>query len=192
MLTKQKLTTSIGYVKYRSRAEARRVAKKLDLQGTHSHQMEVNGMTRTIYMPSNSHSALNAELRKRGLPKTMVPVSGTRDMGSGGSSMDRMEMGMTGGGGMMPGPSSSPSAESMPGDLEGDDMLNMERMVDAGIEPEDEMSLDDGMFDMELGDDESPKDPMGLSGMGMEQELMRGGSGEVIGDEDDDDEMEIY
>jgi len=106
------------------------------------------------------------------------------------TSIGYVEMGMTGGGGMMPGP--SPSAESMPGDLEGDDMLNMERMVDAGIEPEDEMSLDDGMFDMELADDESPKDPMGLSGMGMEQELMRGGSGEVIGDEDDDDEMEIY
>jgi hypothetical protein len=152
--------------------------------------MEVNGMTRTIYMPSNSHSALNAELQKRGLPKTMVPVSGTRDMGSGGSSMDRMEMGMNGNGGMMPGP--SPSAESMPGDLDGDNMLNMDRMVDAGIEPEDEMSLDDGMFDMKMGDDESPNDPMGLSGMGMEQELMSGGSGEVIGDEDDDDEMEIY
>jgi hypothetical protein len=36
-------------------------------------------------MPSNSHSALNSELQKRGLPKTMVPVSGASMDGMGGS-----------------------------------------------------------------------------------------------------------
>jgi hypothetical protein len=181
MLTKQKLTTAVGYVKYRTQAEAERVARKLDLQGTHSHQM--NGMT--IYMPSNSHSALNAELRKRGLPETMVPVNGAS---MGMESSDRMEMGMTGSGGMMP----DPSAESMPGGLESDDMMNMDRMTDAGMSPEDEMSLDDGMFDLEMGPDEEMTDPMGMDRgeMGMDQTLF--GEIEMTGDEDDDGDMEIY
>jgi hypothetical protein len=176
MLTKAKLTTTEGYVKYRTQTKARKVARKLDLQGTHSHEMD----GRTIYMPSNSHSALNAELRKRGLPATMVPVSGAGGMSGGGMSDDgRMEMGMNGAGGMMP----DPTGDSDPA-------FNQKRMMDAGITPKDEMSMDDGMFDMDMQEGERPEDPMNMGKMGMDQTLF--GEIEMTGDEDDDGEMEIY
>jgi|APHM01.1.fsa_nt_gi hypothetical protein len=155
MLTKQKLTTTIGYLKYRSRAEAARVARKLDLSGTHSHETKVNGRTQTIYMPSNSHSALNSELQKRGLPKTMVPVSGA-------------SMGAMGDGGF-----------SQP-----------DPMSDAGLEPADDMALNDGMFDLEMEPGEDERDPMNMAEMGMDQQLF--GEIEMTGDEDDDGDMEIY
>jgi hypothetical protein len=189
MLTKAKLTTTEGYVKYRTQAKARKVARKLDLQGTHSHQMD----GKTIYMPSNSHSALNAELRKRGLPATMVPVSGAGGMAGGdmssmsddmSSDTGRMEMGMNGAGGMMPDPTDS------------DPAFNQQRMMDAGITPADEMSMDDGMFDMDMQEGERPEDPLNMGKMGMDQAMFGErtplGERELTGDEDDDGEMEIY
>jgi len=80
-LTRDKLQGPAGYVKYRSQDRAMRIARKLDLSDTHSH--ELNGMT--IHMPGGNHRDLNDELRKRGFEETMVP-------GQGGG------MGMMGGG----------------------------------------------------------------------------------------------
>jgi hypothetical protein len=78
-LTKANLTTSMGYLKFTSRSSAQRIAGKLGLSGTHSHEMQ----GRTIYMPGSNHRALNRALRREGLPETMVPGKGMTGMGSG-------------------------------------------------------------------------------------------------------------
>ena len=78
-LTKPKLTTSMGYLKFTSRSKAQRIARKLGLSGTHSHEMQ----GRTIYMPGSNHRKLNRALRQEGLPETMVPGKGMTGMGSG-------------------------------------------------------------------------------------------------------------
>jgi hypothetical protein len=78
-LTKAKLTTSMGYVKYTTRNKAQRIAGKLGLSGTHNHEMQ----GRTIYMPGSNHRKLNRALRREGLPETMVPGKGMTGMGSG-------------------------------------------------------------------------------------------------------------
>jgi len=78
-LTKAKLTTSMGYVKFTSRSKAQRIAGKLGLSGTHNHEMQ----GRTIYMPGSNHRKLNRALRREGLPETMVPGKGMTGMGSG-------------------------------------------------------------------------------------------------------------
>jgi len=78
-LTKAKLTTSMGYLKFTSRSSAQRIAGKLGLSGTHSHEMQ----GRTIYMPGSNHRKLNRALRQEGLPETMVPGKGMTGMGSG-------------------------------------------------------------------------------------------------------------
>ena len=78
-LTKAKLTTSMGYVKFTSRSKAQRIAGKLGLSGTHNHEMQ----GRTIYMPGSNHRALNRALRREGLPETMVPGQGMSGMGAG-------------------------------------------------------------------------------------------------------------
>jgi len=49
-LTKQKLTTSMGYLKYSSRSMALRAARKLGLSGTHKHVMQ----GQRIYMPATA------------------------------------------------------------------------------------------------------------------------------------------
>jgi hypothetical protein len=126
----------------------------------------------------------------------MVPVNGAGM--SGGSSSDRMEMGMTNSGGMM----ASPGPDSMPGSLEGKELPNMDRMVDAGLTPRDEMGLDDGMFDLDIRKNETATDPMNMDDMGMNMEMDMGldtemsgkpfGEMDLTGDEDDDGEMEIY
>jgi len=78
-LTKPKLTTSMGYLKFTSRSKAQRIARKLDLSGTHSHEMQ----GQRIYMPGSNHQKLNRALRREGLPETMMPGQGMTGMGSG-------------------------------------------------------------------------------------------------------------
>jgi len=78
-LTKAKLTTSMGYLKFTTRSKAQRIAGKLGLSGTHNHEMQ----GRTIYMPGSNHRRLNRALRQEGLPETMVPGKGMTGMGSG-------------------------------------------------------------------------------------------------------------
>jgi hypothetical protein len=78
-LTKPKLTTSMGYLKFTSRSKAQRIARKLDLSGTHSHKMQGT----RIYMPGSDHQKLNRALRREGLPETMMPGQGMTGMGSG-------------------------------------------------------------------------------------------------------------
>jgi len=78
-LTKQKLTTSMGYLKYSSRSKALQTARKLGLSGTHKHVMQ----GRRIYMPGSDHRKLNRALRREGLPETMVPGKGMTGMGAG-------------------------------------------------------------------------------------------------------------
>ena len=87
-LTKQKLTTSMGYLKFTTRSKAQRVAGKLGLSGTHSHEMQ----GRTIYMPGSNHQKLNRALRREGLPETMMPGQGMDGMGAGDDLDDAMAM----------------------------------------------------------------------------------------------------
>jgi len=78
-LTKQKLTTSMGYLKYSSRSMALRAARKLGLSGTHKHVMQ----GQRIYMPGSTHKKLNRALREEGLPETMAPGQGMTGMAAG-------------------------------------------------------------------------------------------------------------
>ena len=78
-LTKQKLTTSMGYLKYSSRSKALQTARKLGLSGTHKHVMQ----GQRIYMPGSNHQKLNRALREKGLPETMVPGKGMTGMAAG-------------------------------------------------------------------------------------------------------------
>ena len=87
-LTKRKLTTSMGYLKFTSRSKAQRIARKLDLTGTHNHEMQ----GRTIYMPGSNHRKLNRALRREGLPETMMPGQGMDGMGAGDDLDDAMAM----------------------------------------------------------------------------------------------------
>ena len=87
-LTKQKLTTSMGYLKFTTRSKAQRVAGKLDLSGTHSHEMQ----GQRIYMPGSNHQKLNRALRREGLPETMMPGQGMDGMGAGDYLDDAMAM----------------------------------------------------------------------------------------------------
>jgi len=87
-LTKPKLTTSMGYLKFSSRSKAQRIARKLDLSGTHSHEMQ----GQRIYMPGSDHQKLNRALRREGLPETMMPGQGMDGMGAGDDLDDAMAM----------------------------------------------------------------------------------------------------
>ena len=87
-LTKPKLTTSMGYLKFTSRSKAQRIARKLDLSGTHSHKMQGT----RIYMPGSNHQKLNRALRREGLPETMMPGQGMDGMGAGDDLDDAMAM----------------------------------------------------------------------------------------------------
>jgi len=78
-LTKSKLTTRMGYVKYSSRSMALRAARKLGLSGTHKHVMQ----GQRIYMPGSNHKKLNRALSEEGLPETMVPGQGMTGMAAG-------------------------------------------------------------------------------------------------------------
>ena len=87
-LTKPKLTTSMGYLKFDTRSKAQRIARKLDLSGTHSHKMQGP----RIYMPGSNHRKLNRALRREGLPETMMPGQGMDGMGAGDDLDDAMAM----------------------------------------------------------------------------------------------------
>lgn len=87
-LTKAKLTTSMGYLKFTSRSKAQRIARKLDLSGTHSHEMQGT----RIYMPGSDHQKLNRALRREGLPETMMPGQGMTGMGAGDDLDEAMAM----------------------------------------------------------------------------------------------------
>jgi len=78
-LTKQKLTTTMGYLKYSSRSMALQTARKLGLSGTHKHVMQ----GQRIYMPGSTHKKLNRALREEGLPETMAPGQGMTGMAAG-------------------------------------------------------------------------------------------------------------
>ena len=87
-LSKPKLTTSMGYLKFDTRSKAQRIARKLDLSGTHSHKMQGT----RIYMPGSNHQKLNRALRREGLPETMMPGQGMDGMGAGDDLDDAMAM----------------------------------------------------------------------------------------------------
>jgi hypothetical protein len=87
-LTKAKLTTSMGYLKFDTRSKAQRIARKLDLSGTHSHEMQGT----RIYMPGSDHQKLNRALRREGLPETMMPGQGMTGMGAGDDLDEAMAM----------------------------------------------------------------------------------------------------
>lgn len=171
-----------------------RIARKLDLSDTHSH--EANGMT--IHMPGGNHRDLNDELRKRGFEETMVPGQGGGGMGmmSGG-----MMSGMMGSGGMMSG-SNGGGNTGETGMLlpDGDELRRMNEQADQTDESLPSFMSDtrrgaDGEFfsdGMLTGDDaSSTADP--------EPDLIRDedvrepfDSMFGSGDPDDDDDMELY
>lgn len=143
----------VGRLKYSSRAKAQKVARKLDLNGTHSHKFDDMNGGRRFYMPGTNHRDLSRELQNRGLPPA-PPRSQMQDSGMG--------MGMGG-------PKSDPSASkdsgmgvdgAMFGDASTDNMLDemegideMESLTDQDVQPLGEMDLtgdedDDG--DMEI------------------------------------------
>jgi len=67
------LGTNLGRLRYRTAEEARGAARDLGLDGVHQH--EVDG--EIIWMPGETHTALNDALRDRGLPPTQMPGGGT-------------------------------------------------------------------------------------------------------------------
>jgi hypothetical protein len=86
---------AVGMYKYRTQSKAEMVAKKLGIDGFHSHQKDgVNG-GRRYYMPGETHRELNQALESMG----KQPTGATPSMSGGGmmmgSDMDMMgsEMG---------------------------------------------------------------------------------------------------
>jgi len=171
-LTKSKLTTSMGYLKYSSRSKALQVARKLDLAGSHKHVMQGT----TIYMPGSNHGDLNDALRERGLPETMMPGQGMMGMAPGDDldeammpdmSMAGMGMGMTTG---MDRPMDGPT-----GDLPDQPTVNytadeLDQLMTPDFEEQVDDQLEGGLIDEEF------TNSMGLG----------------VGDRDEDDDMEIY
>jgi hypothetical protein len=193
-LTRDKLQGPAGYAKFRSQDRAMRIARKLDLSATHSHEM--NGMT--IHMPGGNHRDLNDELRKRGFEETMVPGQGGGGMGMMGGGMMG---GMMGSGGMMSGSNGGVNTGETGMLLpDGDELRRMNEQADQTDE-----SLPSFMGDSRRGaDGEFFSDGM-LTGddasttAEAEPDLIRDedvrepfDSMFGSGDPDDDDEMELY
>jgi hypothetical protein len=124
MITQAQLTTVDGYLKFSSKAEAKKVARRLGISGTHSHKMG----SKTIHMPGSNHRTLNNALVKKGLPETPVPNSGS---GSSGGMM----------GGMMSGMMSSKDKKNKR--KKTDDGMGMSGMMDM---PSRQDLLKDGLF----------------------------------------------
>jgi len=193
-LTRDKLQGPAGYVKYRSKSRAMRIARKLDLSDTHSHEM--NGMT--IHMPGGNHRDLNDELRERGFEETMVPGQGGGGMGMMGGGMMG---GMMGSGGMMSGSNGGGNADETGMLLpDGDELRRMNEQADRTDESLPSFMGDtrrgaDGEFFSDgtlTGDDRSSSadpDPDLLR-----EEDVREPFDSMFGsgDPDDDDEMELY
>lgn len=195
-LTRDKLQGPAGYAKYRSQDRAMRIARKLDLSDTHSH--ELNGMT--IHMPGGNHRDLNDELRKRGFEETMVPGQGGGGM-MGGMMGGGMMGGMMGSGGMMSG-SNGGGDTGETGMLlpDGDELRRMNEQADRTDE-----SLPSFMGDSRRGADGEFFSDGTLTGddanttADPEPDLIRGedvrepfDSMFGSGDPDDDDDMELY
>lgn len=185
-LTRDKLQGPAGYVKYRSQDRAMRIARKLDLSDTHSH--ELNGMT--IHMPGGNHRDLNDELRKRGFEETMVP-----GQGGGGMMGGMMGGGMMGSGGMMSGSNGGGNADES-GMLLRDDPDDVRQRANeqAPSFVSDDADADGEFFSDGIltGDDRnSTADPDPDL---LREEDVREPFDSMFGsgDPDDDDEMELY
>jgi hypothetical protein len=169
-----------------------RIARKLDLSDTHSH--EVNGMT--IHMPGGNHRDLNDELRKRGFEETMVPGQGGGGMGMMGGGMMG---GMMGSGGMMSGSNGRGNADESGMLLRDDPGPDPDDVRQRANEQAPSFVGDDTDADGEFfsdgtltGDDRSSTadpDPDLLR-----EEDVREPFDSMFGsgDPDDDDEMELY
>jgi len=194
-LTRDKLQGPAGYLKYRSQDRAMRIARKLDLSDTHSH--ELNGMT--IHMPGARHRELNDELRKRGFEETMVPGQGGGGMMGGMMGGGMMGGGMMGSGGMMSGSNGGGNADETGMLLRDDPGPDPDEVRQRANETAPSFVGDDVDADGEFfsdgiltGDDRSSTadpDPDLLR-----EEDVREPFDSMFGsgDPDDDDEMELY
>jgi hypothetical protein len=185
MITQAELTTVDGYLKFSSKTEAKQVARRLGISGTHSHKMG----SKTIYMPGSNHRTLNNALVKKGLPETPVPNSGS---GSSGGMMGRMMSGMMGSkdkkkqkkdngmgmGGMMDMPSRQDLLEDGLFSAKDDSLEDGKGGVFAEVTPADDESLIPEQ-DVEMVDEP------GVDGRFLPEELTGDG-------EDDDGDMRIY
>jgi hypothetical protein len=192
--------TENGRLKYSSKSEAEKTARKLGLDGTHSHMMQINGQQKRIYMPGNNHQNLNDALRARGREPTMVPGQGGGMMSSGGMGMMG---GMMGGGSMMNSGSSSSRSESDEGGMLLPDADELKRMNESADQTDESLPsfMGDGRADADgeffsdgalTGDDaattaEPEPDLVRDEDVREPFDSMFGS-----GDPDDDDEMELY
>jgi hypothetical protein len=171
-----RFNTPNGRLKYSSKSEAEKTARKLGLDGVHSHMM--NG--ERIYMPGENHKNLNDALRERGREPTMVP-------GQGGGMMGGMM-----GGGMMGSSNSTTDMGMMDMSLsQPPDRPNDPEMPKLMPDPDNSNTPDDsgdgfldGAFSDGFGDAEG----------GIRNEPVPEPFDSQIGagDPDDDDDMEIY
>jgi len=198
-----------GRLMFDTRGRAQRVAQKLDLNGTHQHQK--NGTT--IYMPGTDHRKLNDALRDRGMRPTPVPGDDGGMMGGGmggmGSPMDR-GMDSTGVGStdaMSMKMDAIPSADD--GGMAPTDDSDLTPMF---TDPDDEMSFPDPtapasrteveddvakgeMMEMRsdvLPDQTDPATDTALFGGGVGDRSEGKSRNVLVGDPDDDEEMELY
>jgi len=190
---------SVGRLTFRTEAEARGAAAELGLDGTHRHEQDHDndGTKETVRMPGKNHSKLNKALTERGLEPTMVP--GERDMGASmGDDMMEGDMIALDGMGM--------GGEMTEAGRMGEDEM-MVQLDGMGMGGEMAMAAFDGRsgVDAELDDrDADDFNLYGASGSGDlpdgfgvdpdETSSVGGGmlKGTFVGDEDDDDNMEIY
>jgi len=89
--------TRFGRLTYGSKSQAKAVAGKLGLSGTHAHTMD----GQRVYMPGTNHQRLNDALRERGMRPTPVPGDDGNSMMSGGSGLTDTDS--TSGGGLLGG-----------------------------------------------------------------------------------------
>lgn len=206
-----------GRLKYDTRARAQRAADKLGLDGTHSHQM--NGTT--IYMPGRRHKPLNEALRDRGLRPTPVPGDDGMMGGEMSGMSGGMSSGMSMGSDSEPmGMSSDMALDADPMDMDavvssegsgGDGAAELNPMMpdrddamelaDPGV-PAGRTQADDDVLDMSGGMMEMRSDVLeDQTDRAMETDLFGGGVGRrseddsrnvLVGDPDNDDEMELY
>jgi hypothetical protein len=191
--------TEIGRYKYKTQSKAEGVARKLGIDGFHSHQESGTNNGNRYYMPGETHRELNMALKSMG----KQPTGGTPSPSMSNGDMNMMsDMGMMGSemGSMDDGMASSPMMESETSmSMEMGDPDDLPDFSMIGSETD---SVGGGLFDMDRDTDNAmdeffsgridtdAEDPDEVGNF--EQDSFIIGKGSPDDDDDEDSSSGIY
>jgi hypothetical protein len=138
--------TEIGRYKYKTQSKAEAVARKLGIDGFHSHQESGTNNGKRYYMPGETHAELNQALKAMG----KQPTGGTPSPSMSGGGMNMMsDMDMMGSemGSMGDDMASSPMMESETSMSM--DMGDPDELPDFSMIGDETDSVSGGLFDMD-------------------------------------------